>query len=206
MADSATKPTAKTPTLHKSVFGVLPENHELIKIAYLSYLANGRQNNAVTKTRGQVRGGGKKPWRQKGTGRARFGSIRNPIWEGGGIVFGPTGKENYTIALPKQQKLQALRQALSLKSKANKILIADVKAKTGKVTEITSRLAKLKAEGNVLIVVSEINDEILRATNNLVGVNVINCNYLNVFDVINSDIILISNESLEKIHTWLGEK
>src|SRR6267378_3250149 len=85
--------------LDKDVFGVVPTNHELLKQAYVAYLANIRENLAVTKTRGLVSGGGKKPWKQKGTGRARFGSTRNPIWRGGGIVFGPTGNENYSKSL-----------------------------------------------------------------------------------------------------------
>jgi large subunit ribosomal protein L4 len=96
------------------VFGVEIKNHELLKSAYVAYLANGRGNLAVTKTRGLVSGGGRKPWRQKGTGRARFGSSRNPIWRGGGIAFGPTGEENYSHKLPVAQKRQAIRQALSI--------------------------------------------------------------------------------------------
>ena len=99
-----TKTGTKLPTaikLQPDVFGVLPENHELLKSAYLSYLADNRLNLAMTKTRGLVRGGGRKPWRQKGTGRARFGSSRNPIWRGGGVVFGPTGNENYKRKLSK---------------------------------------------------------------------------------------------------------
>ncbi|HET9174172.1 MAG TPA: 50S ribosomal protein L4, partial [Candidatus Saccharimonadales bacterium] len=82
--------------LDKDVFGIEVKNHELLKSAYVAYLANGRINLAVTKKRGEVSGGGRKPWKQKGTGRARFGSSRNPIWTGGGVAFGPTGEENYT--------------------------------------------------------------------------------------------------------------
>src|SRR5262249_21756131 len=96
--------------LDASIFGQVPEKHELLKQAYVAYLANGRDNLAVTKTRGLVRGGGKKPWKQKGTGRARFGSSRNPIWRGGGIVFGPTGEENYTHKLHVTAKRLAVRQ------------------------------------------------------------------------------------------------
>src|SRR3989338_9314995 len=81
--------------LDKSIFNVKPENHQLLKDAYLAYQANGRQNLAKAKKRGEVRGGGQKPWRQKGTGRARFGSSRNPIWTGGGVAFWPTGNENF---------------------------------------------------------------------------------------------------------------
>src|ERR1700678_2584307 len=90
-----TTPKATKLDLDKAIFGLEVKNHDLLKQAYLAYLANGRVNLAVTKTRGLVSGGGKKPWRQKGTGRARFGSSRNPIWRGGGIAFGPTGKETY---------------------------------------------------------------------------------------------------------------
>src|SRR6187431_2075650 len=105
-----TKSGAKATTAAKldaSVFGALPENHELLKLAYTGYLANGRENLAVTKTRGLVRGGGRKPWKQKGTGRARFGSSRVPIWRGGGVVFGPTGNENYIHKLPTETKRTA---------------------------------------------------------------------------------------------------
>src|SRR4051812_38849127 len=97
-----TKAGAKAATpakLDKSVFAAEIKNHDLLKQAYLAYLANGRENFAVTKSRGEVRGGGAKPWRQKGTGRARFGSSRNPIWKGGGVAFGPTGNENYSRKL-----------------------------------------------------------------------------------------------------------
>src|SRR5579859_3788007 len=94
--------------LDKQVFGVEVKDHGLLQQAYLAYMANGRQNLAVVKTRGLVSGGGKKPWKQKGTGRARFGSSRNPIWRGGGIVFGPTGLENYSHSLSTQSKRLAL--------------------------------------------------------------------------------------------------
>ena len=102
MAES-TKPAKAA--LPKSVFEVDVPNHELLKLAYDAFLANSRQASATTKTRGEVRGGGKKPWRQKGTGRARFGSTRNPIWRHGGIVFGPRGNENYTKKLSKTAKI-----------------------------------------------------------------------------------------------------
>ena len=95
---------AEKTTLPKSVFAVEVPNHELLKLAYDAYLANNRLASATTKQRGEVRGGGKKPWRQKGTGRARFGSIRNPIWRGGGIVFGPRGNENYTKKISKKNR------------------------------------------------------------------------------------------------------
>ncbi|MGC1177201.1 MAG: 50S ribosomal protein L4, partial [Candidatus Saccharimonadales bacterium] len=149
-----TKAGAKATTpakLDKAVFGVETKNHELLKAAYVAYLANGRQNLAVVKTRGLVRGGGKKPWKQKGTGRARFGSSRVPIWRGGGITFGPTGEENYTKQLNVKAKRQAIRQALSLASTAGKIVvIEDVVSKEGKTAELAKLLQKIGAEKNVL--------------------------------------------------------
>src|ERR1700761_3330085 len=117
---------ATTPAkLDKAVFGVEAKNHDLLKQAYTSYLANGRENLAVTKTRGLVRGGGKKPWKQKGTGRARFGSSRGPIWRGGGITFGPTGQENYSKQMNTKAKRQAIRQALSDAATTNKIVVIE---------------------------------------------------------------------------------
>ena len=129
MAESTTTPAKAI--LPKSVFAVEVPNHQLLKLAYDAFLANGRQASATTLQRGEVRGGGKKPWKQKGTGRARFGSSRNPIWRGGGIVFGPRGNENYTLKVSKTSKLVALRQALTLANQAKKIVVTDVKT-TGK--------------------------------------------------------------------------
>ena len=120
--------------LSKEVFGVEVKNHQLLKQAYETYLANGRDNLAVTKTRGLVRGGGRKPWKQKGTGRARFGSTRNPIWRGGGVVFGPSGNENYSKKLSKTSKRVAIKQALSLANTAKKVSVKDIKT-TGKTAD-----------------------------------------------------------------------
>src|SRR5476651_561239 len=169
-----TKAGAKATTpakLDKAVFGVEVNNHELLKAAYTAYLANGRGNLAVTKTRGLVRGGGKKPWKQKGTGRARFGSSRVPIWRGGGITFGPTGEENYSKQLNTKAKRLAIRQALSLAAEAGKItVIEDVSAKTGKTADLAKLLKKIGAQRNVLIVVEQKSPELIRAAQNLQGV------------------------------------
>src|SRR5882672_8796302 len=147
---SGTK-AATAATLDKTVFAVMPENHELLKLAYTAYLANGRDNLAQTKTRGLVSGGGKKPWKQKGTGRARFGSSRNPIWRGGGIAFGPTGEENYSVKVNVQAKRQALRQALSLAASEGHIKVIESFVNTGaKVSATAKFLGKIEATGNVL--------------------------------------------------------
>src|SRR5574344_2059869 len=120
--------------LNSEIFDVEVKNHELIKLVYDAYLANSRSSHAKTLKRGEVRGGGRKPWKQKGTGRARFGSSRNPIWRGGGVVFGPNGSENYSKTVPQKNKKVALRQALSLANKDGKIKILDFKV-SGKTNE-----------------------------------------------------------------------
>ena len=191
---------AEKTTLPKSVFAVEVRNHELLKLAYDSYIANNRLASATTKQRGEVRGGGKKPWRQKGTGRARFGSIRNPIWRGGGIVFGPRGNENYTKKISKTSKRVALRQALTVK--ADKVLVADIKT-TGKTAEVVKFLKENNLNRRVLIV-AEKTDELIRATNNISEALLVSPMYLNVFDILNADHIVIAPKAIETIENWLG--
>ena len=191
---------AEKTTLPKSVFAVEVRNHELLKLAYDAYLANNRLASATTKQRGEVRGGGKKPWRQKGTGRARFGSIRNPIWRGGGIVFGPRGNENFTKKISKTSKRVALRQALTVK--ADKVLVADIKT-TGKTAEVAKFLKENNLNRRVLIV-AEKTDELIRATNNISEALLVSPMYLNVFDILNADHIVIAPKAIETIESWLG--
>jgi hypothetical protein len=191
---------AEKTTLPKSVFAVEVRNHELLKLAYDAYLANNRLASATTKQRGEVRGGGKKPWRQKGTGRARFGSIRNPIWRGGGIVFGPRGNENYTKKISKTSKRVALRQALTVQ--ADKVLVAEIKT-TGKTAEVAKFLKENKLNRRVLIV-AEKTDELIRATNNISEALLVSPMYLNVFDILNADHIVIAPKAIETIESWLG--
>lgn len=203
MAESTT--TTKKATLPKEVFAVEVPNHELLKLAYDSYLANSRLASATTLQRGEVRGGGKKPWKQKGTGRARFGSTRNPIWRGGGVVFGPRGNENYTKRVSKTSKRVALRQALTLASQADKIVVKDVKT-TGKTSEVVKFLADNKIERKALIVVEEKTPELLRATNNIQNVRLVSATYLNVFDILNADTIVLSTKSVDVIKNWLAKE
>lgn len=193
--------------LDKAVFGMKVENHQLLKDAYLAYLANGRSNFAKTKKRGEVRGGGIKPWRQKGTGRARFGSSRNPIWTGGGVAFGPTGNENYSRKLSTASKRTALRQALSLAVEAHKLkMIETFACPSGKVKPTLNLLNKIDAKGSILLVVSEKDDLTVRATRNLTNLKVITAKYLSVYDVLNADQIVLSQKALDIVHEWLGEK
>lgn len=192
-------------TLNKDVFGA-EANHQLIGDAYKAYLANGRTNNAQTLKRGEVRGGGRKPWKQKGTGRARFGSIRVPIWRGGGITFGPTGNENYTLGMPIKAKRAAIRQALSLKSEAKAIIVLDEFKTAGKTKDAANLIAKLNVTGKVLLVLETKAGHSDQATRNLEGVKTIAATYLNVFDVMNADSIVIEKAALKVIETWLAKE
>ena len=202
MAESTTPAKA---TLPKSVFGVDVPNHELLKLAYDSFLSRGRLASATTKTRGEVSGGGKKPWKQKGTGRARFGSTRNPIWRGGGIVFGPRGNENYKLKLSKTSKLVAVRQALTLANQAKKIVVTDIKT-TGKTAEIAKFFAaqKFHEDARVLIVVDEKTPELMRATNNLEYALLVRASYLSVYYILNADKIVMTPAAVKTVEAWLG--
>ncbi len=188
--------------LPKEIFAVEVTNHELLKLAYDSYLANARLSSATTKQRGEVSGGGKKPWKQKGTGRARFGSSRNPIWRGGGVVFGPRGNENYTKSLSKTAKRVAVKQALTLANEAKKIAIDDIKT-TGKTAEVAKYLADNKLNRKVLVVVSEKTPELMRASNNIQNVLVVSANYLSVYHILNADHIVLSAKAVPVLESWL---
>ena len=193
--------TTKT-ALPKEIFNVEVKNHALLKLAYESYLANSRTASATTKQHGEVRGGGKKPWKQKGTGRARFGSTRNPIWRGGGVVFGPRGNENYSKKLSTQAKRQAVKQALTLAEKAGKINVLDVKT-TGKTAEVVAFLESHKFARKTLIVVEEKTPALIRATNNLQNVLLVSTKYLSVYTILNADTIVLSPASVPTLKKWL---
>lgn len=209
-APTYTKTGSKAATaakLNAAVFAVMPENHELLKLAYTAYLANGRENLAKTKTRGLVSGGGKKPWKQKGTGRARFGSTRNPIWRGGGIAFGPTGEENYTKKLHVAAKRQAVRQALSLAASEDRVMVVEEFVnKDGKVAETVKLLNKIGAKGSVLLVLDHKDETTDRATNNIPTVKAVQANYLNTYDILNADAVVVTSKALEVVNDWLGDK
>lgn len=205
MATETPKATTKKVVLPAAIFEVDVPNHELVKLAYDSYLANARLASATTKLRGEVRGGGKKPWRQKGTGRARFGSTRNPIWRGGGIVFGPRGNENYTKRLSKTAKRVAVRQALTLANQAKKISVLEVKT-SGKTSEVAKFLADNKLDRKVLIVTDAKTPELMRATNNIQNVLVVSANYLSVYHVLNADSIVIAPKAVAVLSDWLEEE
>lgn len=198
---------ANTIKLNQDIFGLEVASHELLKVAYDSYLANSRSSHAKTLTRAEVRGGGKKPWKQKGTGRARFGSTRNPIWRHGGIAGGRTGIENFTKTLNKTAKKVAIRQALSLANQGKILTIVDdFTPKDGKTKEALAFLTtnKVNTGDHTLLVVAEKTDNNLRATRNLESLKMVRATYLNVFDILNADRILIEKSALPQIEEWLG--
>ena len=191
--------------LNPEIFNLEVTNHELVKLAYDAYLANSRTSHAKTLKRGEVRGGGKKPWKQKGTGRARFGSTRNPIWRHGGVAGGRTGEENFT---KRNAKRIAIMQALSMKNTEKAIQVIDTLGiKDGKSKEVIKTLEDKKiAPKNVLVVVSEKDELTLRATNNLAFVKLVRPTYLNVFDIMNADTIVIVKDALSVLDNWLTKK
>jgi large subunit ribosomal protein L4 len=203
---SGTKSTSAA-TLKKDIFACVVANHELLKLAYLSHQGEKRANLAKTKRRGEVRGSTIKPWRQKGLGRARFGSRYNPIWRGGGITFGPLGNENYKKTINKRSKRTALKQALTLANQDNKISVIETfECKEGKVNTTKKLLDKIGAKGKTLLVVSQKDQLVDRATGNLPEVKAVQAQYLTVYDVLNADSIIISKKSLDIISEWLGDK
>ena len=196
-------------TLNKDVFDLDVENYELVKLAYDRYLANSRSSHAKTLKRGEVRGGGKKPWKQKGTGRARFGSTRNPIWRHGGVAFGRTGEENFTKNMSKSAKRLAVRQALSMKNADKAVFVLDKAVKMDGKTKTAAKVLKdMKLDSkNVLAVAAEKTPEVLRSTDNLPNVKLVRAIYLNVFDIMNADAIVFSEEALKQAEKWLlGEE
>lgn len=147
----------------------------------------------------------KSPGSKKGTGRARFGSSRNPIWRKGGVAFGPTGEENYTKQMPVKAKRVALRQALTLANQAKEIVVIDDIKATGKTADMAKWLDAQKVEGkNIVIVVDTKTPELTRATNNLPNVQLVQATYLNVFTILNADKLIMTKAAVKAVEGWLG--
>ncbi len=176
-------------------------NEDLIHQALVRQQANARVSEIThTKTKGEVRGGGKKPFPQKGTGRARQGSIRNPHWKGGGVAFGPRNNRNYTQMMPKKQRRLALFSALSSKLTDGKIIALDkYEAKEAKTKNFMAMLHKLPIEKDVLILIPEKDDTVQKSSANLPYVKTMLVNYLNIRDLQRFDQILFFEKSLKKM-------
>ncbi|HEX9594785.1 MAG TPA: 50S ribosomal protein L4 [Candidatus Saccharimonadales bacterium] len=194
---TGSKSTAKV-ALDKAIFGVEVTDTELIKQSYAASKSNARTNVAHTKTRGEVRGGGRKPWRQKGTGRARFGSIRNPIWRGGGIVFGPRTKDNYTKKPTVRARRQSLRQALSLASSSGRLSVIESMPNIDKTKDLKKILDKIGFEQG-LIVAEKADSPIKRFSANLPDITFTTASKLSVGDVLDSASLLIEKPAIAVI-------
>lgn len=200
---SGTKATTSAK-LEPTIFGITEINQVLLHQAYTAYLANGRSNLSVTKTRGEVSGSNKKPWRQKGTGRARVGSKRTPVWRGGGIVFGPTGLENYSHKINQKAKQTALRHAYSAANLDNNLkVIADINLKEAKTVELLNLLQKIEANGKILLITDHITNDLKLASRNLGQVKLVQAKYANVASVIDADSIIVTEPALKIITDWL---
>lgn len=184
--------------LAESVFGIEP-NTSAMHLCVVNYLANQRQGTQSTKTRSEVSGGGKKPWRQKGTGRARQGSTRAPQWTHGGIAHGPKPRE-YGFSINKKVKRLAMKSALSSKVAAEEMVVLESLALDAiKTKDVVSVLSAIETGKKVLLVLPEKNDVIYRSARNIAGVKVALVNTLNVYDILNSDTMVVLKDAVAKI-------
>ena len=189
--------------LNASVFGIEP-NESVVFDAILMQRASLRQGTHKVKTRSEVRGGGRKPWRQKGTGRARQGSIRSPQWRGGGIVFGPTPR-SYSYKLPKKVRRLAIKSVLSSKVIDNNIIVLeDLTLDAVKTKEFAGILKGLSVEKKALIVTEDANETVALSARNIPGVTVVEANGINVLDVVNHEKLLITKAAVEKVEEGLA--
>lgn len=186
-------------SLPKDVFG-LESNNSLVHQVYVAQAANRRSGSSHVKTRGERRGGGKKPWKQKGTGSARTGSIRNPIWKGGGIVFGPNKDINFSKSVNAKMRRKALMVVLSEKVKFDKIKVIETLNLTEKKTKVFSDMFKnININKSVLVSFGKDEKNSYRAAKNIEKVNTIGIDQLNVFDLMNSDYLVLSKDSVKQI-------
>lgn len=192
----------KDLTLADSVWNIEPNNDCLKKMVKLQ-LAATRQGTAKTKTRAEVSGGGKKPWKQKGTGRARAGSNRSPIWRGGGVVFGVTPRD-YTFKINKKERELALKTALTLKNVEKELVVLDsIKLETLKTKELKSILETLELNGKTLFVTAEDNENLYMASRNLGYAYVVLANEINCYDLVNADYLVCDEAAVKYIEEVL---
>ena len=188
--------------LNAAVFGIEPHQQAMFDAVQVEQ-ANQRQATAKTKVRHEVSGGGKKPWRQKGTGRARAGSSRSPVWVGGGTVFGPVGNQNFKISQNKKEHKLALKSALSLKTKDGLLVIDEIKFDEKKPKNFVSFLDALKVGGKALVVVDEITENIFASARNVGYAKVVTPDNVSVVDLLNVDNLVLSQASVKAIEEAL---
>lgn len=201
------KKTEDKADLPKDIFEA-PVNIDLMHQAYVRQMANARAGTHSTKSRGEVRGGGAKPFRQKGTGRARAGTRRSPIWVGGGKVHTPRPRD-YTKKMPKKMRRAALRSALSVKAGDKEIVVIDeLKLKNAKTSEMAAALSKLVGKDSALILVGEKNEDeimIMRSTKNISNAKTLSAKYLNIRDLLGYDKVILPVSAIDVIAGYLGK-
>jgi len=195
----------KNINLKDNIWNIEP-NDAVLHNSIVALMANARQSSASTKTRSEVSGGGRKPWKQKGTGNARQGSIRATQWRGGGIVFGPTPNKNYTKKINKKEKRLAFKSALAYKVLDNELIVVDsINFETNKTKEMFNLLTNLNVVNNkVLVVLDELSENVCLASRNLANVKVVLFNELNSLDLVNADNLLITESALNKLEEVLS--
>jgi large subunit ribosomal protein L4 len=189
--------------LADAIFGIEPNKH-VLHDAVVMQQASQRQGTHDVKNRSEVRGGGRKPWKQKGTGRARQGSIRSPQWVGGGVVFGPTPR-SYAFKLPKKVRRLAIKSALSSKVQNDEIRVLEgLEISAPKTKDVTSILSNLKVERKALIVTGSYDDNLALSSRNIPGIKFVAAEGINVLDVLNYDLLIITKEAVTKIEEVLA--
>ncbi|HZW83478.1 MAG TPA: 50S ribosomal protein L4 [Candidatus Deferrimicrobium sp.] len=189
--------------LNSDVFGV-EVNQTVLHSAVVLQLASLRRGTHSTKLRGEVSGGGRKPWRQKGTGRARAGSIRSPLWRGGAILFGPKPRD-YGFSMPKKQRRLALKSALSSKVESGKLIVLDeLNFDAPKSKQVVELLNNLKVSGKVLVVTGEFNETVEKSARNIAGVAALEASGLNVYDILHHDTLVVTKAAVAKVEEVLA--
>ncbi|SIS11557.1 large subunit ribosomal protein L4 [Peribacillus simplex] len=189
--------------LNESIFGIEPNNHVLFE-AIIMQRASLRQGTHKVKNRSEVAGGGRKPWKQKGTGRARQGSIRSPQWRGGGIVFGPTPR-SYSYKLPKKVRRLAIKSALSAKALEENILVLEsLSFESPKTKEFVAVLKNLSVDTKTLVVTDGLDEKVALSARNIPGVTVVEADGLNVLDVVSHNKLILTKSAVEKVEEVLA--
>ena len=192
----------KKISLDGSVFAIEPHKQAMFNAVQVEQ-ANQRQATAKTKVRHEVSGGGKKPWRQKGTGRARAGSSRSPVWVGGGTVFGPVGNQNFSLSQNRKEHQLALRSALSLKTPADLVVVDEIKFGDKKTKDFVKMLKAFKSEVKTLVVVSEIDENLFASARNVDYARVVTADNVSVYDVLNADKLVLSQAAIKSVEEAL---
>ncbi|TWH47037.1 50S ribosomal protein L4 [Sporomusa sp. KB1] len=189
--------------LNDSVFGV-EINEAVVHQAVVMQLASQRQGNHATKTRSMVRGGGRKPWKQKGTGRARSGSIRSPLWVGGGVAFGPHPR-SYKFSMPRKARRLAIKSALTAKVNDGELLVVEsINFAEPKTKDVVNFLGNFEAPAKALIITVDNDENVAKSSRNIPGVKAIGTIGLNVFDLLHHDKVLVTKEAVAKIEEVLA--